>query len=83
MRCRYSFRKLCVLCRRRHNTHQARNLLAKIPAGMQAEVKDAYRAIFDTGNLKTPPGPKLTELIDARVDAFASRPRTPAWAAAW
>ncbi len=26
---------------------------------------------------------KLTELIDARVDAFASRPRTPAWAAAW
>ena len=28
-------------------------------------------------------GPKLTELIDARVDAFASRPRTPAWAAAW
>jgi len=30
-----------------------------IPAGMQAEVKDAYRAIF------------------------ASRPGTPAWAAAW
>jgi hypothetical protein len=50
---------------------------------MQAEVKNACRAIFDTGNLKTPPGPKLTELIYARVGAFASRPCTPARAAAW
>jgi len=37
-------------------------------------VKNAYRAIFDTENLKTPPGPKLTQLIYARVGAFASRP---------
>jgi putative transposase len=39
--------------------HRCRNILAKIPAGMQAEVKDAFWAIFDTEDLKTPPGPKL------------------------
>jgi hypothetical protein len=42
---------------------------------MQAEVKDAYWAIFDTEKLKTPPGPKLAEIIDARIDAFAERYR--------
>jgi putative transposase len=62
--------------RQRCLVHRARNILAKIPAGMQAEVKDAYWAIFDTENLTTPPGPKLTELIDARVDAFAGRYRS-------
>ena len=34
-----------------------RNILAKIPAGMQAEVKDAYWKIFDTEDLKTPARP--------------------------
>ena len=44
-----ALRQRCVI-------HRARNILAKIPAGMQAEVKDAYWQIFDTEDLKTPPG---------------------------
>jgi putative transposase len=61
-----ALRQRCII-------HRARNILAKIPAGMQAEVKDAYRAIFDTGDLKTPPGPKLTEITGHRIDEFAAR----------
>jgi len=53
--------------------HRARNVLAKIPAGMQAEVKDAYWKIFDTEGLKTPPGPGLVEIIDARISEMAAR----------
>ena len=53
--------------------HRARNILAKIPAGMQAEVKDAYSKIFDTDGLTTPPGPKLVELIDTRISELAAR----------
>jgi putative transposase len=66
--------------RQRCLIHRARNLLAKIPAGMQAEVKDAWWAVFDTSELKTPPGPGLVALIDARIDAFAEkyRPLYPA-----
>ena len=30
---------------------------------MQAEIKDAYWALFDTEGLKTPPGPRLVELV--------------------
>jgi len=63
-----ALRQRCVI-------HRARNILAKIPAGMQAEVKDAYWKIFDTGDLKTPPGPKLVELIDARISEMAARYR--------
>ena len=55
-----ALRQCCVI-------HRCRNLLAKILAGMQAEVKDAYWKIFDTEDLKTPPGPKLVEIIDARI----------------
>jgi putative transposase len=61
--------------RQRCLIHRARNVLAKNPAGMQPEIKDAYRAIFDTEDLKTAPGPKLTEMIDARIGAFADRYR--------
>ena len=53
--------------------HRARNVLAKIPAGMQAEVKDAYWAVFGTEGLKTPPGPKLTEIIDARISEMTAK----------
>ena len=49
--------------------------MAKIPAGMQAEVKDAYWTIFDTEDLKTPPGPRLVEIIDARINELAARYR--------
>ncbi len=59
--------------RQRCLIHRARNILAKVPAGMQAEVKDAYWAIFDTDGLKTSPGPRLVELIDARISEMAAR----------
>jgi putative transposase len=39
---------------------------------MQAEVKDAYWAAFDTGDLKTPPGRRLVEIIDHQIDEFAA-----------
>jgi transposase-like protein len=59
--------------RQRCLIHRARNVLAKIPAGMQAEVKDAYWAVFDTGDLTTAPGPKLVEIIDARISELAAK----------
>ena len=59
--------------RQRCLVHRCRNILAKIPAGMQAEVKDAFWAIFDTEDLKTPPGPRLAEIIDARISEMAAR----------
>jgi transposase-like protein len=59
--------------RQRCLVHRARNILAKIPAGMQAEVKDAYWKIFDTEDLKTPPGPRLVEVIDARITEMAAK----------
>jgi putative transposase len=61
-----ALRQRCVI-------HRARNILAKIPAGMQSEVKDAYWKIFDTEDLKTAPGPRLVEIIDARISEMAAR----------
>jgi transposase-like protein len=59
--------------RQRCLIHRARNVLAKVPAGMQAEVKDAYWALFDTDDLTTKPGPRLVELIDHRITEMAAR----------
>jgi putative transposase len=59
--------------RQRCLIHRARNVLAKVPAGMQAEIKDAYWQLFDTEDLKTQPGPRLVELIDARISEMAGR----------
>jgi putative transposase len=59
--------------RQRCLIHRARNILAKVPAGMQAEVKDAYWALFDTGDLTTQPGPRLVELVDHRITEMAGR----------
>jgi putative transposase len=59
--------------RQRCLIHRARNILAKIPAGMQAEVKDAFWKTFDTEGLATGPGPKLVEIIDARISEMAAR----------
>ena len=59
--------------RQRCLIHRLRNALAKIPAGMQPEIRDGYWAVFDTADLKTEPGPRLVELIDARLGAFAAR----------
>jgi putative transposase len=61
--------------RQRCLIHRARNILAKVPAGMQAEVKDAYWKVFDTEGLDTPPGPRLVEIIDARISEMAARYR--------
>jgi transposase-like protein len=63
--------------RQRCLIHRARNILVKIPAGMQAEVKDAYWKIFDTQELKTPPGPKLVEIIDARISEMSDDGHQP------
>jgi putative transposase len=59
--------------RQRCLVHRCRNVLAKVPAGMQAEIKDAYRALSGTGGLTTEPGPRLVELIDARITEMAGR----------
>ena len=59
--------------RQRCLIHRCRNILAKIPAGMQAEIKDAYWKLFDTADLKTPPGPRLVEIIDARIAEMAAK----------
>jgi transposase-like protein len=59
--------------RQRCLIHRARNVLAKVPAGMQAEVKDAYWALFDTDDLTIKPGPKLVELVDHRITEMAGR----------
>ncbi|GAB5003542.1 hypothetical protein MAHJHV63_23000 [Mycobacterium avium subsp. hominissuis] len=40
---------------------------------MQAEIRDGYWACFDTDEVKTEPGPRLVELVDARLTAFADR----------
>jgi putative transposase len=60
--------------RQRCLIHGLRNL-AKTPAGMQAEIRDGYWAIFDTGGLTTQPGPQLVELIGHRIGEFIDRYR--------
>jgi len=69
--------------RQRCLIHRCRNIVAKIPAGMQAEVKDAYWKLFDTEGLTTPPGPKLTvtafgRMMDPFVDKVVPLLRDPA-----
>jgi putative transposase len=59
--------------RQRCLIHRARNVLAKVPAGIQAEVKDAYWKIFGTEDLKAQPGPRLVELIDNRITEMAAK----------
>ncbi|MGH3149981.1 MAG: IS256 family transposase, partial [Streptosporangiaceae bacterium] len=59
--------------RQRCLIHRARNVLAKVPAGMQAEVKDAYWALSGTEDLTTEPGPALVELVSHRITAMADR----------
>jgi putative transposase len=61
--------------RQRCLIHRLRNVLAKTPAGMQAEIRDGYWAVFDTEDLKTEPGPRLVEQIDHRLSEFIDRYR--------
>ena len=62
-----SLRQRCLI-------HRCRNLLAKVPAEAQREIRDAYWAIFDTDELTAAgiaPGPKLVAAVQPRIDAFA------------
>ena len=64
-----SLRQKCLI-------HRARNVLAKVPAAAQDQVRDAYWAIFDTDALTAAgiaPGHKLVTAVQARIDAFAER----------
>jgi putative transposase len=59
--------------RQRCLVHRCRNIIAKVPAGMQAEIKDAFWAVLDTSEPTAKPGPKLVELIDHRITELAGR----------
>lgn len=62
-----SLRQRCLI-------HRCRNLLAKVPAEAQTQIRDAYWAIFDTDDLIAAgmaPGPKLVAAVQQRIDAFA------------
>jgi putative transposase len=60
--------------RQRCLIHRLRNVLAKIPTGIQAEVRDGYWALFDTTDLNNVgPGPQLVEIIDKRIEGFATK----------
>jgi putative transposase len=62
-----SLRQKCLI-------HRCRNVLAKVPAAAQDEIKNAYWAIFDTEDLiaaGTGPGQELITAVQARIDAFA------------
>ena len=62
-----SLRQKCLI-------HRCRNVLAKVPATAQDEIRAAYWAIFDAEDLVAAgiePGQKLVTAVQARIDAFA------------
>ena len=59
-----SLRQRCLI-------HRGRNLLAKVPAHAQDEMKKAYWAMFDMPDDVTP-GPRAETLAQQRIDAFAA-----------
>jgi putative transposase len=60
--------------RQRCLVHRARNLLAKVPTGAQAEVKAAFWQSFD--DLDQPPGQAAVQEATRRAEAFADRDRS-------
>lgn len=67
-----SLRQKCLI-------HRARNVLAKIPAEAQTELKNAYWKLFDVDDVldgkdgpQLVPGPELVAFVQARIDVFAS-----------
>ena len=57
-------------------TSGCRNVLAKVPAEAQRELRDAYWATFDTEDLIVAglqPGPGLVAAVQRRIDAFAEK----------
>jgi putative transposase len=67
-----SLRQRCLI-------HKVRNVLAKVPAAAQAEIKAAYWKIFDLDE-QVEPGQTAVTAVQARIDAFARtyRDRYPA-----
>ncbi len=64
-----SLRQKCLI-------HRCRNVLAKVPATAQEEIRSAYWAIFDTAALTAAgiqPGQRLVTAMQARIDAFAQK----------
>jgi putative transposase len=64
-----SLRQRCLI-------HRARNVLAKVPASAQDEVKDAYWALFDTHDplaAGLQPGQQLLDAVQMRIDRFAEQ----------
>ena len=57
--------------RQRCTIHRVRNLLAKVPATAQAEVKAAYWAVFD--GIDQPPGQAAVDEATRRAQAFVAR----------
>jgi len=55
--------------RQRCLIHRARNVLAKVPAG----IKDGYWATFGVEDLKAKPGRRLVELIGNRIAETAGK----------
>jgi putative transposase len=64
-------RQLARSLRQRCLIHRCRNVLAKVPAHAQAEVKAAYWAMFDVP-ADVPPGEKAEALVQQRIQAFAA-----------
>jgi putative transposase len=62
----HTLRQRCVI-------HKARNVMSKVSAGDQNEVKAAFWQIFDTSDLgdDIKPGQPLVELVQRRIDNFA------------
>lgn len=67
-----SLRQKCLI-------HRARNVLAKVPAEAQTELKNAYWKVFDVDGVldgkdgpTLVPGPELVAFTQARIDVFTS-----------
>jgi putative transposase len=58
--------------RQRCLVHRCRNILAKTPKHAQAEMKKAYWAVFDVPE-DVAPGPEAVSLVQAHIDAFATK----------
>lgn len=67
-----SLRQKCLI-------HRSRNVLAKVPAEAQTELKNAYWKLFDIDDLldgkdgsALVPGPELVAFVQARIDVFTT-----------
>ncbi|MGH3988158.1 MAG: IS256 family transposase [Pseudonocardiaceae bacterium] len=67
-----SLRQKCLI-------HRARNVLAKVPAEAQSELKNAYWKLFDVDDVldgnhcpQLVPGPELVAFVQARIEVFAT-----------